>query len=386
MAAGTLTQFLVGALGPVLIPSLGLSRTEFGVVTATFFVAAAILSPLAGRLSDDWGGQPLLVVTFLFAGLGFGTMSAAQSAVGLVVGCVLAGVAGATANPATNLLVAEAAPRGSQGTLLGIKQSGVQVGAFAAGMLPALSQVLGWRWVLVGCGIVCASGVATAVPGYRRRDRRAARRDARPPAVGTPTPDHITPWLGPYAALMGMGGAAVSTYLPLYAFEVGGFSVALAGLLAALVGLVGIPARIVWARTSERGRESAGPLAVIAAGSVVSVLLMLAALFGPGSVLWLAAITFGASGAAWNSVGMLAIIRQSESGFAGRVSGRVLTGFYIGLVVGPVPFGFAVDRTGSYSAGWSAVIAVYALGGLLALLWRRRLVHQLQIGSPEVAD
>lgn len=372
MAAGTLTQFLIGALGPILIPDLGLSRTQFGAVTASFFVAAALLSPVAGRLCDEWGGQPLVALTFVAAGLGFGTMSLAQSHTGLVLGSLVTGIAGATANPATNLVVAESAPRGEQGTLIGIKQSGVQIGAFTSGFLPAASQVVGWRWVLLACGAVCVAGVGLAIPALRGRTPRATRRAARARASHLALPDRLSRWLVPYAALMGLGGAAVSTYLPLYAVEATGFSVGRAGLLASAIGFVGVPARILWARKSERRERAAGPLALIAFGSAVAVLVMLVAHAWQASALWGAAALFGATGAAWNAVGMLAIIREAGSGSAGRVSGRVLSGFYVGLVLGPIPFGYVVDRTGTYTPGWIAVVLVYLLGAALSLRWRRQ--------------
>ncbi len=374
MAAGTLTQFLVGALGPVLIPDLDLSRTEFGVVTASFFVAGAVLSPMAGRWTDELGGQPLVALTFFTAGLGFGVMGIAQSHLGLVLGSVIAGIAGAAANPATNLLVAEQVPEGRRGTLIGIKQSGVQIGAFVAGFLPAASTVIGWRGVMFACAVVSLAGTALAAPGFRQRRARRPRRD-RAGSAGSGR-DRISPWLAPYAVLMGAGGAAVSTYLPLYAYEAGGFSASRAGLLAALIGLVGIISRILWARLSERVDAAAGPLAIIGIGSAASLGLFLLVLVGPSSALWVGALVFGASGAAWNAVGMLAIIRGSDVRAAGRVSGRVLAGFYAGLVIGPVPFGFAVDQTGSYVGGWGAVAAIYLISVVLALAWGRRLARQ----------
>lgn len=373
MAVGTLTQFLVGALGPVLIPDLDLSRTEFGVVTASFFVAGAVLSPVAGRWTDELGGLPLVALTFFTAGLGFGVMGIAQSHLGLVLGSVIAGIAGAAANPATNLMVAEEVPDGRRGTLIGIKQSGVQIGAFVSGFLPAASTVIGWRGVMFACAATSLAGTALAAPGFRQRRPRRPRRD-RAGSAGTGR-DRISPWLAPYAVLMGIGGAAVSTYLPLYAYEEGGFSASRAGLLAAVIGLIGIVARILWARLSERVDAAAGPLAIIGVGSVVSLGLFLLVLVDLAPALWLGALLFGASGAAWNSVGMLAIIRGSDVRAAGRVSGRVLAGFYFGLVIGPVPFGFAVDQTGSYVGGWAAVAAIYLASVVLAVAWGRRMAR-----------
>jgi nitrate/nitrite transporter NarK len=373
MAVGTLTQFMTGAFGPIWIPALDLSRTDFGIVTATFFAASALLSPAAGWASDRFGGQPVAALTFLSGGLAFGAMAAAGSAVGLIAGAAIAGVAGAAANPSTNLLVAEHARTGRRGLLIGIKQSGVQVGAFTAGLLPAAAGLVGWRAVLVVCAALSLAGVALATGTLRTRATRHTAMVVSSPSG--PVADHISRWLVPYAVLMGIAGAAVSSYLPLHAVEVAGFSPARAGLLAAAIGLVGIPARILWARGTEHRASTGAALAIIAGGGVASLLLLLADAAGWWSSLWLAALVFGGTAAAWNAVAMLAIIDRSDARIAGRVSGRVLTGFYVGLVIGPVPLGYTVDRTGSYIGGWATVAGIYAVAGAIALAWDRRTVR-----------
>ena len=86
------------------------------------------------------------------------------------------------------------------------------------------------------------------------------------------------------------------------------------------------------------------------------------------SLLWVGAALFGATAVAWNALGMLSIVRDVEVSVAGRASGRVLLGFYIGFLVGPVSFGWAVDHVG-YAAGWAAVTAGFALAAVLSLAW-----------------
>ena len=78
--------------------------------------------------------------------------------------------------------------------------------------------------------------------------------------------------------------------------------------------------------------------------------------------LWAGAALFGATAVAWNALGMLSIVRDVEVTVAGRASARVLLGFYLGFLVGPVSFGWAVDHVG-YSAGWIAVSGRVRPGG-----------------------
>ena len=172
-----------------------------------------------------------------------------------------------------------------------------------------------------------------------------------------------------YALLMGFGVGAVGAYLPLYAVEELGLTRGTAGLAAALMGFVGIIARVGWGRRQDRTTTPViRSLGMLAAGAVLAAgLLWTAASVGSG-FLWAGAALFGATAVAWNALGMLSIVRDVEVSVAGRASGRVLLGFYIGFLVGPVTFGWSVDHVG-YAAGWAAVTAGFALAAALTLAW-----------------
>lgn len=90
----------------------------------------------------------------------------------------MGGLALAVGNPVTNKLVALHVLPAARGLVMGIKQSGVQIGAFLAGMLlPALAGVLGWRWALGAAALAAGvSGAAAlmAVPPAGARTAAAA--------------------------------------------------------------------------------------------------------------------------------------------------------------------------------------------------------------------
>jgi hypothetical protein len=85
-------------------------------------------------------------------------------------------------------------------------------------------------------------------------------------------------------------------------------------------------------------------------------------------MVWAGAALFGATAVAWNALGMLAIVRGVDVAVAGRASGRVLLGFYVGFLAGPVSFGWSVDHAG-YAAGWAAVVAAFAAAAALTMAW-----------------
>ena len=366
MTVATLLPFALGALAPFVTEEFDLTRSRFGTLTTALFVVAAILSPAAGRLSDRLSGRLLVSVNFLAAGFAFVVLAVAGGYPALLLGCVIAGLPQALSNPLTNALVSRHVRPGRQGVVIGVKQSGVQIGVALAGLvLPASAVVLGWRaTVLAAAGvIVLLAAVSWPVVGA---DRPVAGPE---PEGGRTSIWPTVRWLSAYAVLMGASGAAVGTYLPLFGYEELGMDPGQAGRVAAVTGIFGVISRIVWGWLSERATRVAFPLGLLAAGAVAAHVMILAA---PGVgpwLLWAGAVAFGSTAAAWNSVGMLAILRLLDPADAGRASGWILTAFFIGFIVSPPLFGYVVDVTGEYVLAWSGITLAVTLAGLLCLAW-----------------
>src|SRR5690606_31675575 len=252
------------------------------------------------------------------------------------------GLTMAIINPATNALISTHIPKGGQGIILGIKQSGVQLALFTIGLaLPSIALAVGWRGAIVVVGIPAALGlvgVALIVPADHvgQRSSPAAR----------PATDPVVVRLTAYAFLMGFASSAVTTYLVLFAVEAAGFSEPAAGAAGALLGLAGIIARVIWARRVERMASAAGPLAGMALAGLVCVGMVLATPAVGAWLLWLAAVAFGATASAWNSVGNLVLVRELPLAVAGRASGVMQVGFYGGYMACPLVFGHLADVTG----------------------------------------
>lgn len=365
MAVSVFPSYMLGALGPFLTEDLELSRAALGALTTTLFVVGAGLSPVAGPLVDRLGGRRLLIVLFAIGLTAALAASAAPSYPWLLAAVAFAGVAVALGNPVTNSLIALHIAGRRRGVVVGLKQSGVQVGAFLGGAaLPGIAGAVGWRGAVLASGTLAVAGLVAALtvvppaPAWASAGRATG---ALPSAVG---------WLGVYALLMGMGVGAIGAYLPLYAVEELGFSPAAGGLAAGLIGAVGIVARVLWGRGADRTAVPT-PVALtgLATGAVLAAgLVWSAAAFG-GWALWAGAVLLGATAVAWNAVGMLAVVRDVDAGASGRASGRVLLGFYGGIVISPPLFGLSVDRTGAYGLGWALVTATFVVAGMLAARW-----------------
>jgi MFS family permease len=366
MGTSTYAGYAFGVLGPMIRDEFGTSRSELGLLTACFFLVGGPLSLLAGRATDRYGARRVMILAFGLAAGAIAAMAGAPSFPLMLVGAGGAGLALATGNPVTNKLIADHLPQGGRGLVMGGKQAGVQVGAFLAGaVLAPAAVVIGWREAFALSCVVPLLGLAAAVlivPRDRERPPAGGHDDALPPGVR---------WLAAYAFLMGTGVAAVNAYLPLYLVERGGASQELAGAVAATIGAVGIGSRIAWGWVSERLPSFTQPLLILGAGAVVAVLGVAAVEQVGLWIAWPAAALFGASAVTWNAVGMLAVITESGRRTAGRASGVVTAGFYVGFVASPIGFGALVDATHQYGIAWLAVAATFAATVGVVLGWRR---------------
>jgi len=367
MAASTFVQFFFGNLAPFLLDEFGVSRSRLGLLTTAAFVVGGLGSLPAGHLVDRLGGRRVFVGLLglvITATLG---MALASSFTAMLFGAALAGGGLAGCNPTTNKLIAAHTAPGERGWIVGIKQAGVQFGAFFTGaVLPATAVALGWRLALAVTIVVPAAAVAAVFLLIPRDDRTS---ENPPPGVDRAALTSTVWWMTAYAALMGAGVAAIGAWIPLYATEGVGMSVNTAGAIAATIGLVGIASRVAWGWGTERIGQFSMPLAVMGLGSAVATLLLIAASsIGPW-LLWAAAVLFGVTAVTWNAVGMLAIVAEVETDAAGMASGCVLAGFYAGFVVSPILFGYSVDRTGAYSWGWGAIAVVFFAASVVALAW-----------------
>lgn len=370
MGVGPLATYGISATGPLVTTGLDLSRTELGSIATVTFIAAALASVLVGRAADVFSARAVMAVLFIGAGGALLAVAAAPSYAWLLFAVMVSGVFQALSNPVTNRLISANVPEGRRGVLMGVKQSGVQMSQFGAGLaLPSIALVLGWRGAAAVSSVVAVVGlvlVGTSVPRAAGTVRKPGhdRAGRLPSAVW---------WLCGYGFLTGAGLQATNVYLPLFGYEQLDLTVTASGLSAAVVGGVGLAARIYWGRVADRMRRPYLLLALLAAVSASAALcLMSTALTGTAWTMWLAAVLFGASGIATNVVVMLAVIQVSDLSVVGAASGVLAFGQYLGFALGPVSLGAAVDRLGTYTPGWVSVAAVYVAGAGLALLWRGR--------------
>ena len=253
---------------------------------------------------------------------------------------------------------------------MGVKQSGVQVGQLAAGLLlPAAVVAVGWRGGVAALAALAGVGLLLTprlVPAAALTEDRAA---AVPRGRWRPTPGLW--WLLAYAVVMGAASAPVIAFLPLFAQEALGLGLGAAGAAAASIGLVGIASRVLWTRGSERAAGYAPAMQLIAALAAAAVVLLLAATGAGSWLLWPAVALAGISLPGWYAVTLMAGVAEADRAAVGRASGLVLVGYMTGYTLGPVVAGAALDAGGTYAGLWIGCAGLYGAALVLVAAWRR---------------
>ncbi|WP_420718795.1 MFS transporter [Streptomyces sp. TN58] len=365
MAFSMLQLFLLGALGPRLVDELGVSPALLGLTTTIGFGTAAALSPAGGRIVDRIGPRRSLVALLLLSAAALALIGSAPGA-GLLLGAVaLGGVPQALANPATNKAVLRAVPPARRGAVTGLKQSGVQLGAFAAGApLALLAAGIGWR------GAVWTGAAAALVAGLWAL--RVLPADLPPPPAEPRTdlvPRAMVAWLAAFSLFLGAGIASVNTYLALFGAQRLGMGPTTAGALVAVLGAAGIAGRVGWSRAARPGRAEWLPAGLALGALGAAALLGAALLLGP--LVWAGAVAVGVFAVSANAVSMVLVLQRAAPGRAGQDSALVAAGFFAGFALGPPLYGL-LAQSGRYGAGWLLVAAEFAVAAAVAFLWALR--------------
>lgn len=374
MSAGVFQLMFFAVLAGPLIDDVGMSRAELGILGSINTLVGAVTAPFTGRVVDALGPARSVVGSLGLAAAGMAALALAPNLGWMAFAAVIGGVPQGSTNPATNSLISARVEPGRRGTLTGIKQSGVTMAGFFAGVaLPALDSSFGWRgacWVFAG--VFALAGVV--VQRLLTTDGHHAAASASPPQVRSKAPlPAVVWWIAGYGFFMGLASGAIGRFLALFAEESLGFSTQTAGLILALGGLLGMAARISAARLAEHRIAPTRLMAVLSLVGATFGLVLALTTFATRQLIWLAPPLNAIGTNAWNAVAMLAIIMFVTQSQAGRASGVVMFGFLGGIAVaGPIT-GWIVDSTGSYRLVWvGTIVTSLVAAGIMIATDRKR--------------
>ncbi|OON82758.1 MFS transporter [Streptomyces tsukubensis] len=162
LALGTLQSVVEPAL-PLLQRELGVSPAEGALVANTLLVTGAVITPVAGKLGDRYGGKRVLIRLMAVVSAGGLLAGLAPDLPVLLLGQVLQGVM-VGALPLSFILVREHLPSGESqvaiGVVVALFTGGGMVGTAVAG---PIAEGLSWHWMfaLPTLAIIAATLVVT---------------------------------------------------------------------------------------------------------------------------------------------------------------------------------------------------------------------------------
>lgn len=170
---------------PSIQRSLGFSDTGLQWVIDAYLLFFGGFLLLAGRLGDLLGRKQLFVAAMAIFAVGSAASFAAPTAVVLVCGRALQGLAGAMLSPTALALLTDTFTEPKQRVRAMGVWTAAQTGSVALGLIlgGVITQELSWRWIFVinlPIAVVALVGAAASLPGS---DRRARQRFDLPGAV-----------------------------------------------------------------------------------------------------------------------------------------------------------------------------------------------------------
>jgi MFS family permease len=366
MASGAYATLGFAPLAPLIRADFSLERWQVGAITAIVFGGAALSSPASGRLTDRFGAPPMLAAAVAAVACGCGLAATASGAPLFLLGVGAVGLAYGLITPPTNVIVRAAPTTRHRSLLMSVKQVGVTIGGFVAGVtMPTIAEHAGWRFALLAPAAAC-SAVALAVLASRRTLAQNSLETGTAPAFGArqgAPPRGFALGVAGFGFVMGGLQLSFVTYLSLFLKEAHGYRLAAAGISLAVTMAAGTIGRLLCAVISDRffaDRRTAG----LRLNALLSVAGMSGLAFLPSGVLiWPCVALVGFANIGWNGVYMTLVAESAPSGQIGRVSGRALRVVFGGAVVLPPLLGLVADH-GGWRVAWLAACVLAALAAL----------------------
>jgi sugar phosphate permease len=271
---------------------------------------------------------------------------------------------GASANTATGRAVTSWFARSERGFALGIRQTAVPLGGFAAALaLPAVVDAWGLRVsLLVLAGALLAAALVSAAlmvegPIQAVEDETDLLRH--------PLRDRRIWRIASGSSLLIVAQIAITGFVVLFLESERGFTHGEAGAVLAGINVFGAAGRLLGGRLSDRLGTRVGLIVQIAVGTSVAVAISAVLVGGPDWLLCVALVVGGGLSMSWNGLAVAATVETVGPGRAGAALGLQQTALQAAVVLAPLTFAPFVSAT-SWGAGF-AVAAVFPLAGAFVM-------------------
>ena len=358
---------LIIPLLPLYAHSLGANITWLGIISASFFVASVISTPLFGRLSDRKGRKVFIAIGLLCYGIISLSFIWATTVYQLTLVRFLQGIAGGMIVPLIQAYVGDMAPPGAEGKWMGYFNATLLAG-FGIGPLlgGTLTEHLGMTIafvIMAGLSLIAFLIVILYVPNTTDRKIISSPRFSFKEMGQSRTIRGLVGFRLAFAFSRGI----LTTFLPLFASIRMGLSPAFIGvLMAAVILLMSLPQTY---GGNLADRFSRFPLVVI--GSVTNLVFL--ALIPLTGNFWqlLTLCLFGSLGTAIALPAVSALIVEEGRKFGmGSTMAVFSVAFSAGMGIGSILGGIIGDFAGMNSTFYLGA-GIGLLGTILFIYFNR---------------
>ncbi len=175
LAANSL--FIVPATAPAVSKDLGVSTTFIGYQVSIVYLAAMIISVVAGSISSIWGPVRTSQTALLLGAVGL-ALATIHSLPTFIVASLATGAGYGLINPPSGQMLEKVSTPANRSIIFSIKQTSVPIGGVVAGLLgPPLALRYGWEFAFLTSGMLSLVMIALLQPfaGWFDREPRPDR-------------------------------------------------------------------------------------------------------------------------------------------------------------------------------------------------------------------
>jgi sugar phosphate permease len=358
-----------GPLAPFLKKAMTLSGTQIGTISSVFYFTAALIAFPGGVIVDRYGVKLGLLAWLGFTGfpmLFLGFIYHEYSI--LLVLVAIAGLGYGLGNPVSSKGLFMWFNKKTRGTVFGIKQAAVTLGAALAGVLLVyLSQkfgpfsALGIIGIVITVMIILSSILYHDPQGTEDIPYETVPEEKKSiiSRLSYFFTDRTFVILSIIMAVLGLAQGIVATFLILFINEKLGFSLIAAGSILAVVMISGAVGRIIWGIVSDRlfnGRRKPVLMIISLLATLTVTILAFWGIDWPKQLFIPVVIGIGLALAGWNSIALVFVAEISPSNKTATYIGLASTITWFGLSIGPIAFGSITDHLGYFTAWISLAI------------------------------
>ena len=360
---GMLGMGIISPLMPLYAESMGASGLGLGIMYSGFALSRTIFMPIIGRLSDRKGrkifiGLGLLVYTIISLSYAWASNMYALTSVRFIHG-----VASAMVIPIAHAYIGDLIPKGKEGTYMNLFSMsmflGMGSGPFLGGFLADTFYLNAGFYAMAGLTALALILLLLLVPTVESSSERSKKAPSAP--LRTIIRDNKVKAISLSLASRAFYRQGISAFLPLLAVSTMRMSITSIGSVLSIFMLTGGFAQGLLGPLADRLNKKR----LIVIGSITAPVFVFFIPYMPAGGMLLAMLLPMALFGAIARVAIMALNVELGNQYSGMgsVMGISRSVMSLGMVIGPLVFGYTMDHFGIGS-----VFQVGAIVGILANL------------------